>query len=342
VVLEINDLQVQFNTWKGVVHAVNDVSLTIRPGEVVGLIGESGSGKSVTARAVLGLVTASPGVTAGSIKLDGKEIRELSRRELAAIRGKRVALISQDPMSALNPVFTVGEHLVDTVLAKSAKSSRAATVAILDRYHSAARRRRRAARERAVELLDRVLVSRPRDRLDRYPHEMSGGMRQRIVIAQSWAQRPDLIIADEPTTALDVTVQAQILSLLSLLARRDHTSVLYISHDLAVISQLCDRVAVMYAGEIVEEATTAEIFSNPQHPYTRALLAATNLSSREDLGEIPGEVPNLLELPAGCYFSPRCPMASKECFVMRPAFKRLSGGHAHRCGVVHGEWLASR
>lgn len=340
--LEVKNLHVRFDTLRGMVQAVNGVNLTIMPGQILGLIGESGSGKSVMAKSILRVLATTPGVTDGEIWFKGCNLLTLPENKMAQIRGKEIAMISQDPMSSLNPVFSVGAQLRDTVLWSEAVKSEAGPPSIwrlADRYTRSGRRRFREATGKATELLRRMELPAPPRQMQNFPHQLSGGMRQRVLTAMAWAGEPALIIADEPTTALDVTIQAQILMLLQDLVRERGISILYISHDLGVVAQLCDRVAVMYAGQIVEEADTLEVFENPQHPYTRALLQATSMTSEESLVEIAGEVPNMLRPPSGCHFWPRCPMMIDQCAAHEPKLAAVGDDHRSKCGRVHGEWL---
>jgi ABC-type dipeptide/oligopeptide/nickel transport system ATPase component len=281
--LEIKRLSVQFFTHQGVVRALEEVDLTIESGEILGLVGETGCGKSVMARTILRLIPQPPGkISSGEILFDAEDILTLHPRRLREIRGNKISMIFQEPMSSLNPVFTVGNQMGEVIT-----------------LHQKVDRKR--AREISVEMLQQVHMPDPEKVLSRYPHELSGGMRQRVMIAMELSCRPDLLIADEPTTALDVTVQAQVLTILVDLVKRLGTSVLFISHDLGVIAQLCDRVSVMYAGTIVETAPVAELFAEPLHPYTQGLLQAIPSpdEERELLQVIPGVVPRLVDPPGG-------------------------------------------
>ena len=340
--LEVRNLHVRFETLRGVLQAVNGVDLTIYPGQIVGLIGESGSGKSVTAKSILNVLSTPPGITEGEIWYRGQNLLELSAKAMSRIRGQNIAMVSQDPMSSLNPVFTVGEQLRDALLWADIvqNATREPSVwNLINRYTRAGRRRFRRAAAQAVEDLRQVELPSPQQQVKNYPQQLSGGMRQRVLTAMACAGEPDLIIADEPTTALDVTIQAQILMLFQELVQTRGVSILYISHDLGVVAQLCDRVAVMYAGEIVEEANVLEVFENPQHPYTEALLRATTMASEDDLVEIPGEVPNMLAPPTGCHFWPRCPKMVEQCASEKPRLAAVGQDHYSKCGRVHGEWM---
>ena len=312
-VLEIQDLNVEFPLLAGAVKAVRGCALCVGEGEIVGLVGESGSGKSVTAMACLGLV-APPGVARGSIRVAGEEVLGRGERELWRARGGKAAMIFQNPATALNPFFTVGDQVSDVIgqhLGVSRKEAREATAAA---FHD-------------VRLPD------ARKALAKYPHQMSGGQLQRVMIAMALGCRPKLLIADEPTTALDVTVQAQILALLLELVKDAGLSVLFITHDLGVVASICDRVAVMYAGTIVEQAGIVDLFEHPRHPYTANLLHSVPQLGRKSgrLEAIPGQVPNLEHLPGGCPFHPRCERADPGCIETEPALETGGNGRAVAC-----------
>ncbi len=285
---------------------LDDVSLTIAPGEILGVVGESGAGKSVTGAAVLGLLTSPLRQAAGEIRFDGTRIDTLPEAQMRRLRGAEIAMVFQDPLTALNPVFTIGQQLTQTI-----------------REHSPLTRTE--ARARAVALLREVGISDPEDRLEAYPHEFSGGMRQRVVIALALAGEPRLIIADEPTTALDVSIQAQIIALLVGLARSRGVGVMLITHDMGVIAEAADRVAVLYAGRLAEVGPVAEVLLHPRHPYTRGLVGAIPRigAGLEALPQIPGAMPRLDALPDGCAFHPRCPLADAACRTERPALRAL-------------------
>src|SRR3954466_6965081 len=309
--LSIENLHTFFYTEGGVARAVDGVSLHIGAGETVGLVGESGCGKSVTAMSVLRLIQPPGRIEAGSrLLFDGQDLMTISDRELRAIRGARIAMVFQEPMTALNPVFTVGDQIAEVV-----------------RIHGGSRKE---AWDRAVEMLSVVGIPSPADRAHDYPHQLSGGMRQRVVIAMALVMNPALVIADEPTTALDVTIQAQILELLADLTRRIGTSVPLITHDLGVVAENCSRVIVMYAGEVVEEATTVDLFARAHHPYTEGLLGAMPRvgGEHERLATIPGTVPPPTAWPAGCRFRDRCPYSWERCEGEHPPLYQLGGGHA--------------
>lgn len=307
--LEVRDLRTYFHTRSGVLKAVNGVSFSLDRGEVLGLVGESGSGKSVTGFSLIGLVDPPGRIAAGSsIRFDGQELVGLPQPAMRAMRGKRIAMIFQDPAATLNPVLTIGQQMTMAVLAHGGGGGR-------------------AARTRAARSLTRVGIPDAVARLDSYPHEFSGGMRQRVAIAMALLHEPDLIIADEPTTALDVSIQAQILAEMKALAKESGTALIWISHDLATVSSLADRVMVMYAGRIVEYGPVAEVLRAPIHPYTRGLLDSlpTLATPGERLTQIPGSAPSLLALPPGCPFAPRCPRASEACRTDPP----LAGDTRH-------------
>jgi oligopeptide/dipeptide ABC transporter ATP-binding protein len=294
--LEVNDLRTHFFTGDGVVRAVDGVSFTVEPGRTLGIVGESGCGKSVTALSIMRLLPEPPArIVTGSIRFDGRELTTLSERELEDVRGRQIAMIFQDPMTALNPTLTIGTQITE----------------VLERHLGI---EGEAARRRAAELLDEVGISRARERLDDYPHRFSGGMRQRVMIAIAIACEPGLLIADEPTTALDVTVQAQVLDLLDDLRRERGMAMILITHNMGVVAESAEEVAVMYAGQIVEQAPALELFARPEHPYTEALLAALpdldDKRARERrLEAIPGRPPDLIDPPVGCRFAARCPYA---------------------------------
>jgi oligopeptide/dipeptide ABC transporter ATP-binding protein len=315
--LEVEDLQVSFATDEGTVHAVDGVSFTLEAGEVLSIVGESGSGKSVTAMTTLGLTRGKNARISGSVRYQGQELTTATEEELQDVRGDRIAMVFQDPMSSFNPVQKIGDQIVEAILAHR------------DMDKSEAQRR-------AVEALGSVGIPDPETRAGHYPFEFSGGMRQRAMIAMALALEPAILIADEPTTALDVTIQAQILELLKDLNEERGLSVILITHDLGVVAEIADRVLVMYAGEIVEQGTLDEIFYDPQHPYTWGLLGSlTRLDQErpERLPQIAGQPPSLLALPAGCRFRPRCPHAFEKCLELPGLEQRLpkAAGHADRC-----------
>ena len=312
--LDVNHLFVKFFTRRGTVHAVRDVSFHIDRGETLGLVGESGSGKSVTASALMGLIELPGKITGGDVRWKGQSLLADDGRRLRKVRGKEIAMVFQDPMTSLNPLFTVGAQIGE----------------VLRRHMGMGRR---AARERCAELLDMVGLSNPRQRVDQHPHELSGGMRQRVLIAMALACEPELLIADEPTTALDVTIQAQILELIVGLQQRLGLAVLMITHDLGVVAGLCNRVAVMYSGKIVETASADELFHNPAHPYSAGLLRSTprldSVSHR--LVSIEGSPPDLVAPPVGCAFADRCSLATDECRESMPGLHFLDGARKVAC-----------
>ncbi|MGH8793442.1 MAG: ABC transporter ATP-binding protein [Stackebrandtia sp.] len=307
-ILEVSDLTVSFPTDDGVVRAVRGVDYRLAPGETLGIVGESGSGKSVTSLAIMGLLPRTAEVF-GSVKLHGKELLGLGDAEISRIRGDKISMIFQDPLTSLNPVYTVGFQLVEAIAVHNDVS-------------------KAAARERAVELLDVVGIPDPRQRVDQYPHELSGGMRQRAVIAIAMANRPDVIIADEPTTALDVTVQAQVLEALETARAETGAAMVLITHDLGVIAGHSDRVLVMYAGKPVEEASVDDVFYSPRMPYTLGLLGSLpRMDEGRDrrLTPILGSPPSMVNLPSGCPFAPRCPMAADKCRAEEPPLVAVAG-----------------
>lgn len=322
--LEIRDLSLDFGSPRGRVHALRNIGLRVHPGRIVGIVGESGSGKSTLAYAVMGLLAGNAEVVGGSVMFEGRDLLRLKPDEMRRLRGSRLSMIFQDPMTALNPVRSIGSQMID----------------VQHRDGSP----RAVKRGRAVEMLRKVGIPDPDRRLRGYPHEFSGGMRQRICIAMALLVRPALLLADEPTTALDATLEVQIIRLLKSLQKDIGCSVLFVSHHLGAVAELCDDVAVMYAGEVVEYGTVREIFHDPAHPYTRALLRCDPGRIRERtrrLPTIPGEVPNLLGVPRGCVFRNRCPDAFAPCRDDRPAPLARSAGHAARCHLL-GDMAGAR
>ncbi len=315
-ILQVNDLSVEFPTDDGVVKAVRKVSFEIHAREVLGIVGESGCGKSVTAMAVMGLLPRTARIT-GSIKFRGEELVGLKPKEMRAYRGKKIAMVFQDPMTALNPVYRVGWQLAEAVRAHQPLS-------------------RKQAHVRAIELLDLVGIPQAASRVDSYPHEFSGGMRQRAMIAMAISNNPDVLIADEPTTALDVTVQAQILEMLISLKDRLDAAIVLITHDLGVVAGITDRMQVMYAGQVVETGTADDIFYSPRMPYSIGLLGSlpAHTGTQERLKPIGGAPPSLINLPAGCPFSPRCPLADEICETTEAPVVRIVAGHTAACHHV--------
>jgi oligopeptide/dipeptide ABC transporter ATP-binding protein len=313
--LEVRNLTTRFSVDEGVFAAVDDVSFSVARGEVLGIVGESGSGKSVTALSIMRLIPSPPGeVEARRMLFDGTDLLGQSETAMQAIRGAQMSMIFQEPMTSLNPVFTVGEQIMETVLRHEPLG-------------------KRAARERAVEMLDRVGIPSARQRLGEYPHQLSGGMRQRVMIAMALACSPKLLLADEPTTALDVTIQAQILDLLRDLQDEFGMAVIFITHDLGVIAEFADRVLVMYAGRVVERADVVPLFDAPLHPYTEGLLASIPSleEDRQRLRTIPGVVPSPFALPAGCRFATRCEYASAICHDGEPPLRQLPSSRSVAC-----------
>jgi oligopeptide/dipeptide ABC transporter ATP-binding protein len=313
--LEIAGLKIHFATRGGDVRAVDGVDLAIRAGEIVGLVGESGSGKSVTARSIMRLVPSPPGKrVAGTVRFKGQDLYALPEREMQALRGGRIAMIFQDPMTFLNPLYTAGEQVAEAI-----------------RRHQGADRR--AAQAQTIALFRTVGMPNPEERFDAYPHQLSGGLRQRVMIAMALSSRPDLLIADEPTTALDVTIQAQILALLKQLQEELGMGVLLITHDLGVVAEMCDRVAVMYAGQVVEQAPVEVLFADPQHPYTVGLLNAIPRADAADVAPLPieGSPPDMLRPPPGCRFHPRCPYRQPVCAVEPPPLRPVGEDHRSAC-----------
>jgi len=315
LLLEVRDLRTYFELFRGTVKAVDGVSFTLETGEILGIVGESGGGKSVTGFSLLGLIDPPGRIAGGEVIFRGQDLLKKSAEEMRRIRGKEISMIFQDPMTSLNPLQTIGRQ-IDEMLA-------------LHTHLSASQRR-----DRAVELLVEVGIPNPADRLNNYPHQFSGGMRQRVVIAIALAANPRLIVADEPTTALDVTVQAQILTLMENLVKKFGSSLILITHDLAVVSEMTHRVAVMYCGRIVEEGPTKELIRSPFHPYTMGLLESIPRMAGERLPrlpQIPGMVPSLFDLPRGCSFEPRCPRATARCREESPEMRRMTGNRRTAC-----------
>jgi oligopeptide/dipeptide ABC transporter ATP-binding protein len=318
--LDIRHLRTHFKTPQGTVRAVDDISLAVAAGEVLGIVGESGCGKSVLSLSILQLLPMPPAIFAGGqILFDGQDLLKASTEEIRRIRGNRISMIFQEPMSALNPVFTIGNQLAEVF-----------------RVHQSLGKA--DALEKAVTMLETVGVPAPRRRVKEYPYQLSGGMRQRVMIAMALACRPALLIADEPTTALDVTIQAQILDLMDQLRRDLDTAIIIVSHDLGVIAETARRVVVMYTGKIMEAAETVALFDSPLHPYTRGLMqaipAVTSRRDRGELYEISGVVPSLLNLPSGCPFNPRCPLAEDICRLREPELREVAAGHWAACWMV--------
>jgi oligopeptide/dipeptide ABC transporter ATP-binding protein len=320
--LEIKGLRTSFHTRDGVVKAVDGIDFHVDRGEIMGLVGESGCGKSVTSLSVMRLVARPGRIEAGEILFDGQDLLKLSEDEMRKIRGERIGMIFQQPTSSLNPVWRVGDQIEEVL-----------------RIHRGMKGK--AAEGRALELLRMVGIPDPKRRLEAFPHEMSGGMAQRVMIAMALACEPELLIADEPTTALDVTIQAQILDLMRNLRDETDTAIVFITHDLGVVAEMCDRVAVMYAGEIVEETDVVSLFREPLHPYTKGLIGSIPVVGdvKDELAVIPGNVPNLIDLPKGCRFAPRCLTRIEEnvdlALDVHPELRAVDSGHDVRCWVYH-------
>ncbi|CAN5754592.1 ABC transporter ATP-binding protein [soil metagenome] len=322
--LEVHGLKTSFTTRAGIVRAVTGIDFSVARGEVLGLVGESGCGKSVTSMSIIGLIAKPGRVEAGTVDFDGHDLLRLPDREMRKIRGDRIAMIFQQPQSSLNPVMRVGDQVGE----------------VLEVHRDM---KRAAARSRVLELMSMVGIPDPERRLKAYPHELSGGMAQRVMIAMALACEPELLIADEPTTALDVTIQAQILDLMRTLQKETGTAIILITHDLGVVAEMCDRVAVMYAGEIVEQTDVRTLFAEPRHPYTQGLIGAVPVPGniRDELATIPGSVPNLIELPPACRFAPRCLARIEHGNVLaervHPELLPVADGHSVRCWLYHHE-----
>ena len=324
-ILQVKDLSVNFQTFEGSITALERVSFDLFPGETLGIVGESGCGKSVTSLSILQLIADPPGrITRGEIRLEGKDLLKLPAKEMRAIRGNRISMIFQEPMTSLSPVFTVGEQIAE-VFRKHQKLSR------------------KEAASRSVEMLSRVNIPDPLKASRYYPHQMSGGMRQRVMIAMALACSPDILIADEPTTALDVTIQAQVIDQIKQLQKDMGMSVIFITHDLGVVAHTAKRVIVMYVGRILEQATAADLFESPMHPYTIGLMGSIpktgdkQKGKHRDLKEIKGVVPSLLDLPEGCKFSTRCPQVMDICLQKEPVLIPVSQGRSCRCWLYKKE-----
>ena len=312
--LEVNELRTSFFTDAGEVKAVDGISFQLDRGKVLGIVGESGSGKSVTAYSIMQILAPTGKIIGGSVKLDGQELVNAGEKVLRTVRGNKISIIFQDPMTSLNPTYTVGHQLMEAIL-----------------LHT--KRNKQQARERALEMLRLVNINQPEKRLKQYPFELSGGMRQRVMIAMALACEPDILIADEPTTALDVTIQAQILDLMRDLQKQLGMAIIMITHDLGVVAQMCDEVVVMYAGSICEQGTADEIFYNPRHEYTKGLMRSipTADTKGQRLQPITGTPIDLLNMPAGCPFAPRCESAMKVCLTQRPERMFINDDHMATC-----------
>jgi oligopeptide/dipeptide ABC transporter ATP-binding protein len=320
-ILEVRNLRTYFSTDDGIVKAVDGVSFALAKGETLGIVGESGCGKSVTSLSVMRLIPSPPGrIMSGDVLLDGASVLEMDQHALRALRGARISMIFQDPMTCLNPFLRVSTQLVETL-----------------RLHQ--KLRRREAKDKAVEMLRMVGIPKPERRIDDYPHQFSGGMRQRVMIAMALSCNPEILIADEPTTALDVTIQAQILEIIKELSRKLGTAVILITHDLGVVSGMCDRINVMYAGRVVERGATDVIFGDPKHPYTRGLIKSVPRLDKvtgERLFSIPGTPPSLINMPECCPFHPRCEHAMEACRKQYPPATDFGSGHSAHCWLYSG------
>lgn len=316
--LEVRGLHTYFYTYEGIVKAVNSVSYALNRGEITGLVGESGSGKSVTAQSIIQLVKAPGKIVSGEVWLDGEDLMSFSQTEMQDVRGTKVSMIFQEPRAALNPLFTVGDQISRVIQLREGCS-------------------RSIAEAHAIEMMRAVEIADPERRAGAYPHELSGGMCQRVMVAMALSANPLLLIADEPTTGLDVTVQAQVLDLIRTRVRSAGSACLFITHDLGVVAELCERVIVMYAGRVVEQGPVSEIFTNPRHPYTQGLIASTlRVDIDKPISTIPGTVPDAVHLPSGCTFHPRCPFAEELCQQEEPPMVEAGHDHTTRCHIVSG------
>ena len=335
--LNIENLHTKFNTKEGVVEAVNGVDLTVDEGETVGIVGESGSGKSVTALSIMGLIDSPGDIVEGKIEFNGEDLRAMTDERRRELRGNKMSMIFQDAMEGMNPVLRIGDQISETLRAHNKVSNE--TIDLLEQSllgnfvpRRSAEERYPRSWERAVELMTEVGIPDPEQRANEYPHQFSGGMLQRAMIAQALAGEPSLLVADEPTTALDVTIQAQILNILEELQRAHGMSILLITHDLGVIVEVCDRVAVMYAGEIVETAPVKKVFNEPKHPYTQGLFRSIpTINEDTTLNPLKGQVPNLIGMPDQCRFAPRCEYAHEDCYAGVPKMHDIQNNHSARC-----------
>ncbi|MBQ6839250.1 MAG: ABC transporter ATP-binding protein [Oscillospiraceae bacterium] len=313
VVLQVKDLELWFDNDYGAVKILNGINFDIKKGETLGIVGESGCGKSMTSLCIMQLLNTPPARIKGSIKLRGRELLKLNDKQMQSVRGNQISMIFQEPMTSLNPVFTIGNQLSETFMLHQGLS-------------------KKEAEAKAVELLKMVKIPEPEQRVKEFPYQLSGGMRQRVMIAMALACRPELLIADEPTTALDVTIQAQVLDLMRQLQKEMGTALAFITHDLGVVSEMCDRVIVLYCGEAMEEASIDDIFEDPKHPYTEGLMATLpKFDQPGHLATIPGTVPPSGKYPAGCVFAPRCKYATEQCHGCKPPLVDLGNDHKVRC-----------
>jgi oligopeptide/dipeptide ABC transporter ATP-binding protein len=333
LLVEIKDLRLNFTTYDGVSKVLVGVDLKVQGGDVLGLVGETGCGKTMTALSIPRLIPCPPGeIVEGQILFEGEDVLRMSEEEVRALRAERIAMVFQDPTTNLNPVFTVREQMVDAILCQRGENSNW-LLSPFANLSASAKEKRRRAREVAIHMLERVGIPDARERIDNFPHEFSGGMRQRVLIAMALAGNPSLLIADEPTTALDVSIQAQILRLIQELVQEMHLSVLLITHNLGVVAKICQRVAVMYAGVVVECAGVRTIFKEPKHPYTRGLLRSipTYGTKRGEIEGIRGSIPNFITPPPGCRFHPRCDHATPRCSQERPRSLEIAPDHEISC-----------
>ncbi|WP_456277834.1 ABC transporter ATP-binding protein [Bacillus sp. AK128] len=321
--LDIQQLKTYFYTESGIVPSVDDVSFQLKKGETVAIVGESGCGKSVTSLSVMGLVGSPGKIVGGKVLFEGKDLTKVSKKEMRKIRGNEIAMIFQEPLTSLNPVFTVGSQVAEAIILHQNAS-------------------KEEAKQKTIELLKKVGIPRAEKVYSSYPHSLSGGMRQRVMIAMALSCNPKLLIADEPTTALDVTIQAQILHLMKELSRDNETAIMLITHDLGVVAEMVDRVIVMYAGQVVEQTDVFTLFREAKHPYTQGLLKSTPKihELKEELESIEGAVPTPAEMPRGCKFHPRCPFAMEQCITDEPKLSDLNGGHQVRCWLYKEEEVA--
>jgi oligopeptide/dipeptide ABC transporter ATP-binding protein len=334
-VLKIDDLKTYFFTDRGVVKAVDGVSLDLGRGESLGIVGESGSGKSVTFLSVLKLIQYPGRTVGGRILFEGDDLLQKNESQMMNLRGTKISMIFQDPLTALNPVLKIGDQISETIVfhQKRSLSKNASVSRRLSNWVDpwAQKSLERQARDRALEMLELVRIPSAAQRLEEYPHQFSGGMRQRVVIAIALSCEPSVLIADEPTTALDVTIQAQILELLTEIRQKIRMSLVLVTHDFGVVKDLCDRIAVMYAGRVIELSGVSHLFANPRHPYTKALMECIPDASKKKVRPIPGFVPSLIDPPGGCSFHPRCQQAMERCKVETPSLNRMEGGGWVRC-----------
>jgi peptide/nickel transport system ATP-binding protein len=321
VLLDIRGLRVEFPNRRGTLVALDDVSFSLQPGEILGMVGESGAGKSLTGASIIGLLEPPGRVAAGEIRFDGQRIDNLSQEQMRKLRGKEIGAIFQDPLTSLNPMHRIGKQLVETIRTHLPVSEA-------------------EARKQAIDMLREVGIPAPEQRIDGYPHEFSGGMRQRVVIALALCTGPKLIIADEPTTALDVSTQAQIIALLRKLCKEKGMAVILITHDMGVVAEISDRVAVLYSGRLAEIGPVHEVVKNPQHPYSKGLMASIPVPGKRvsKLPQIPGSMPRLSEIPAGCAFNARCEVALDKCLTKRPVMRKTISGTTAACWLCEAEY----